>query len=108
MREHQRLAGTERWSDGGLVDGTLLLIGHEHHDHVARFGGFGHGTHFQTIRDGLLPGCATRPQPHDDLRARVAQVLRMGMPLTAVSDDGEHAIAQPRALGVTLVVHAHR
>ena len=108
MGEHQCFPGTERGSNGGLVHRTLLLVGHQHHDHVARFGGFGDGTHIQTIRGRLLPGGTARPESDDDLRTRVTQVLRVGMALTAVSDDGEHAIAQPRAVRVRLVVHAHR
>src|SRR5438045_9590818 len=101
VREHQRLAGErpDCWSDRALVDGTLLLIGDEHHDHVARAGGIGDGTHLEPVSGGPRPRLPSRPETDDHFRATVAQVLRVRMSLTAVANDSEDAIAQARAAG---------
>ena len=105
--EHQRLA-LERRRDGAFVDRPLLLIRHEHHDDVARTRRIGDRPHLEAVRSRFLPRRTARPQPDDDARAAVAQVLRVRAALTAVSDDGEHAIVQTRAVAVSLVIHAHR
>ncbi|HET9387630.1 MAG TPA: hypothetical protein VFO67_21020 [Gemmatimonadales bacterium] len=108
VREHQRLSSPERGGHRGLIDCALLGVGHEHHDHITRLGGVGDRPHLQAVVARALPRRAVRPQPHDYARTALLQVERVGVPLTAVADDGEHAIAQSCTVGIRLVVDAYR
>ena len=72
VREHQRLAWAECGGDRVFVDGTLLLIGNEHHDHIARSRGVGDGAHLEPVARRARRGWTSRPQSDDHVGATIA------------------------------------
>jgi hypothetical protein len=65
-----------------LVGLGLQLVGHGEHDQVAPGGGLGDAHDLQALGFGLLGRGRAFAQRHDEvLRARIAQVQRMGVAL---------------------------
>ena len=64
--------------------------------------------HLQPVVLGLLDRARVGAQPHDDADARVLEVLRVGVPLRAVPDDGDGLAVEEREVRVVVVEHATR
>src|SRR5699024_2062928 len=62
--------------------------------------------HLQPVGLGLLDRARVGTQPYDDADARVPEVLRVGVALGAVPDDGDGLAVEEREVRVVVVEHA--
>ena len=106
--EEQQVAVGDPVADLLLPDRVMELVGDEHHHDVAPARGL------DDARD-LEPGVARRgnrargrPQPDDDLDARVLEVQRMGVALGAVADDGDGLAVEQLEVRVVVVDHGRQ
>ena len=89
------------------VDGGDLLVGQQDHHDVGglhRLGDLG------DLQAGLLslgPAGAALAQTDGDLDAAVVEVLRVGMALRAIADDGDVLALDQAQVGVFVVVNLH-
>ena len=85
------------------VDAALVLVGREDHDDVGPLGGVGDGLDLEALLLGLLGRLRAVLEGDDDLDARVAQVLGVGVALRAVADDRDLLALDERQVGVGVV-----
>jgi hypothetical protein len=80
-----------------------VLVRREDHDQVGPVGGVGDALDLEAVVLGL--GGRLRPvlERDDDLDAGVAEVLRVGVALRAVADDGDLLGLDDREIGVGVV-----
>lgn len=91
-----------------LVGLGLKLVGHGEHDEVAPGSGFGDAHDLEALGFGLLGGGrAFAERHHHVLRARIAQVQRMGMALAAIAEDGDLLVLDQVDVAVAIVIDAH-
>jgi hypothetical protein len=106
--EGNRRAFAQVVVDVFLVGFGLQFVGHGEHDQVAPGGGFGDAHDLQAFAFGLLGRGRAGAQRHDQvLRARIAQVQRMGVALGAVAEDGDLLVLDQVHIAVAVVVNAH-
>ena len=89
------------------VNAADLLIGQQHHDHIGGFHSVGHRCHFQAGFFHFVPARATRAQSHQHLDAAVVEVLRVGMPLRAIANDGHGLAFDDAQVTVFIVINLH-
>jgi len=107
--KHQRGALLDVGGHVVGVDIGDLLVGQQDHDHVCALDGVVDFHHVEAGLANLVPRGATLAQTHHHLDAAVVQVLRMGMTLAAVANDG-YRLALDQAQITIFVVknfHAH-
>ena len=102
--EEQQVAGRDPVADLGLPDLGLLLVGQQDHHDVPRARGVGDVEHPQPCRLGVRAAGRVRPQPDDDVDARLLEVERVGVALRAVAEDRDGLALELREVGVVLVV----
>ena len=104
MGKHERIPSLETRRDGLAVERRLNRVRHKNHDHV------GPGSRLSDPHDGQSsflcrrPGAAPLAQADPDFTTAVLQVKRVGVPLAAVTDDGDLFVCQQVQVGVSLVI----
>ena len=92
--ESQHIARLEVRLDGLLVDVRLLLIRNQHHNDVARLGGFSRRHNSQTGSLCLLLMLGAGTQADDNVNAGIMQVFRMRVTLRTKTDNGDSLAIQ--------------
>jgi len=105
VRESEGLARCEVGLDLVVVDAALVLVGREDHDDVGPCGGVGDGLDLEAVLLRLGRGLRAILQRDGDLDARVTQVLRVGVALRAVADDGDLLALDEGEVGILVVDH---
>ena len=105
VAEQQRVAGRDPVGDLLAVDLAVLLVGQQDHHDVAARGGLGDVEHLEAVGLGLLDRARVGAQAYDDGDARVLEVLRVGVALRAVPDDGDGLAVEEREVRVVVVEH---
>ncbi len=98
VREVQSLARSELFLDGG-PQRNLRSVRHEKQDHRPFLSCLGHGeerfARHPTVGHGFVPfGFEPRLLAHDHIESVIAQVLRLGGALNAVTDDSDSFVLQ--------------
>ena len=101
--EGQGLAGGQVGSDALLIQGGLLLVVDQDHDHVGSLGGLGGGHDGHALGFGLGPALGAVVQAHDDVDAALLQVEGVSVALRAVADDGNGLASQLLKVTVLLI-----
>ena len=86
----------------------LKLVRGQQHDHVGDLGRIGRGHHGEAGGRRLGAARAVGPGADDHvLYAAVAQIVGMGMALTAIADDADFLALDQVDVGITIVIDAH-
>ncbi len=88
MRDAQHFAGMQVGLDLRLVEFALGLVGRKDLNPVGALGGFVGRDHDHAVGFRLLRGGAVGIETDDDFVSAVAEVLGLGVSLTAVAEDG--------------------
>ena len=108
VREGERAARLHLACDFVRIDRGLMLVRREDHENIGPFGGFGYGLHGEARAFGLLCRGRAFAQRNDNFAdTAVAQVLRMGMTLAAISDDGDLLVLYQLLVAIGIVVDLH-
>ena len=108
VREGEGGAGAQIALDVVLPDRGLMLVGREDHQDVGPFGRFLVRQHLEA--GALRLGGRSRAGAERDgnfLHAAVTQVLRMGMALRAIAEDGDLLAGDQVQIGVAIVIDTH-
>ena len=90
------------------IDRGLMLVGGEHHQNVGPFGCFLVRQNLEAGGLSLLGGCGTGAQGDSHfLDARIAQVLRMGVALRAIAQNGDLFAGDQVQVGIGVVIDFH-
>ncbi len=103
VRPRERLARGHRLVDLRVVDVRGQLVGDEHHHDVGLLRRLARGHDSQAVGLDLLPSRRVRAQADPDVAARVVEVQRVRVTLTAVADDRDLARAQQIEVAILLV-----
>src|SRR5712692_6923105 len=103
MRDPENLAGVEKWLDRGLVYLGLSLVWREDLDPIGALRGLGRRCDCHPVRLGLLCARPLGIEPYNDFVAAIAQVLRLGMALASVTQDGDGFALEGGRLGIMLI-----
>jgi len=90
-----------------FVDPGDVFIGQQNHHHVSSFDGVVDFMHRQTSFFSLAPRCATFAQTNNDLDAAVVQVLRVGVALAAITNNGHRFAFDQAQVAVFVVINFH-
>ena len=101
--EAENFAFAQMRLDGFLVELGHGLVGRENLDPVGALGGFGGGKDDHSIGGGLFGRFAIGIEADDDVVSAVAEVLRLGVALGAVAEDGNGFALEGGWVGVVLV-----
>ena len=101
--EEERLAGGQVRFDLGGVERALHVVGGQDHDDVSLGRGRGWRDDPQAVGLGLGPAARSLAQTDPHVDAGVAQVLRVGVALTAVADHSHLLGGDDRKIGVVFV-----
>ena len=104
MGEEEGIAVLEVRGDLFGVQLTLVLIGGQDHDHVGLLTRLLDGQHAQPLGFSLSNRRGTLAQTDPHVNAGVTQVEGMGMPLGAVTNDGNLTVLDDGQVGVIVVV----
>ena len=104
MGDHQGVAVFHVGRNIRIPDGGLQMILRQDNHHVTRLGSLGRLHHLQAVVFGLFPARGGFPQAHDDVRAAVLRVQRMGAPLASVADDGDFSVLQQIQVRIGVIV----
>jgi len=107
VREHQRAALLDVGLDLVAVDLGDIFIRQQDHDHIGLLDRI---SHLRDLQPGLLhlgPARAALAQADDDLHAAVVEVLRVGMALAAITDDGDGLALDEGQITVFVVKNFH-
>src|SRR5262245_21106945 len=85
--EKQRLTGGQVWLDVSGIQRALDVVGSQNHDDVRFRGGLGRCYHSQAVCLRLCTTTRPLAKTHSHVDTGVAQVLRVRVALTAISDD---------------------
>ena len=109
VADSQRLAGGKMRLEPLIEDCGVVLIGHEQHDEIGLLGDGG-GVRFrcEALLESQLPVRGTFARIDNNLEAGIAQVQRLGMPLTAKADHADRLALQETQVRVVVVVHLRR
>ena len=107
VRNAQNLSRMQIGLDGLFVEFALGFIGSEDLDPVGALGGFVGRHHDHAIGSRLLRALARRVEPDDDFESAVAEILRLGVSLAAVTDNGDRLALQRLGLGVAFVKNSN-
>jgi hypothetical protein len=107
VREHQEVAGAEIRLYGFAEQRGLAHVRREHDDDVRLPDGVGHVEDAQAVPLRLRPGLAAGVEADPDVDAGVAKVLRVGVPLAAVSDDRDPVLEAARTVLVVVDPDVH-
>ena len=105
VRTQQQVPFLQVRADVGPEDVPLHFVGQQDVDDVGRLGGFGRGQRLEAVLDGQVVIRAPFSLADDHLAAAVAEVLRLGVPLAAVAQDGDRLVLEQRQVGVVVVVN---
>ncbi len=110
VRAKQEVARAQLRLDLMGVDVGLNFIRQEDVDEITCMGRVGGRHRFEPITHRRLVVRRARPLTDDDLTARIAQVLGLGMSLAAVADHRDRLAFEQREVGILVVVHfgSHR
>ncbi len=103
VREREGLALGQLVLDRVVVDAALVLVGREDHDDVGPLGRVGDGLDLEAVLLRLGGRLRALLEGDDDLDARVAEVLGVGVALRAVADDRDLLALDERQVGVGVV-----
>jgi hypothetical protein len=103
--EGQGLARGQLVLDGVGVDRALVLVRRQDHDDVGPLGGVGNVLDREACVLGLGDGLGAFLKRDDNLDTGIAQVLRVGVALGAVADNGYLAALDDRQVCVVVVKH---
>ncbi len=95
VRAHQQVA-RRVGADRGFVHVALHFIGQQDIDHIARGSGFGGGHWFKPVADRQIVIRTAFSLADNHVAAAVFEVLRLGMPLAAVADNGNRFVLKER------------
>src|SRR3546814_4787180 len=91
MSEGESRAGLQIVLEIVIIDRGLMLVGRKDHDDVGPCGGFSIAEHLEAGVFSLFGGRGTGAQGDGDFcHAGIAQVLGVGMALTAIARSEEH------------------
>jgi len=107
VREAERRAFLEVGFHGVAVDLRDDFVGHQHHHDVGAFHRLGDFLDLESGGLGLLPRIAVLEHADGDFHAGVVQVLRVGVALRAVADDGDFLAFDEGEVGVFVVIDFH-
>ena len=102
--EHQHLARREIAANLVAEDFGLKFVGQQHGDDVGPPGGLGGRNRLEAVLDRLLVIRRFRQFGHNHLAAAIAEVLRLGVALRAVAQNGDGLAGQQRKIGVLVGV----
>ena len=105
VRAEQEVARPKVRLDLAGVDVALDLVGQEDIDQVAGLGGLGGRHRLEAVADGQVVIGRARALADHHVAARVAQVLRLGVPLAAIADHRDRLALEQREVGILVVVH---
>ena len=105
VRKGKRRAVFEVLLNTLFIHLCLAFVVNEDHYDVGLFNSLGNRINFKTGSNGLGPGLAALVQADNDLHAAVAQIERMSMSLTAVTDDGHGLVLQNIDVAIRLIVY---
>ena len=86
---------------------TLCFVRREDHDDVGRGDGFADRLDRQPGRFGLGPAAGPFAQTNRDADPGILQIVRMGMALRTVADDGDFLALNQREVRVFVVIDVH-
>ena len=101
------VARNQAGGDVLAVDLGLDLVGKENHDQVGLLGRFGGGNGLEAVFLGKFIIRPAGALSDNDVHARVAQVLGMGVALASVPDDGHGLVFQQTQVRIALVIDFH-
>ena len=87
------------------VHACLSFVVYKKHYNVRLFRGFGNRKHFEARGLRLCPGLAALAQTYNNLYAAFAQIERVGVPLTAVTDNGNRLVFQRFQIAIGLIIY---
>jgi len=105
MAEPEGLAGRQIGFDFRFIDLALDFIGQGNDNQCGAFDGLGNRGRLEAVLDGQLIVSGIGQFSNLNLNTAVPQVLCVGMPLTAVADDGNGLALKGRDGGVILIIH---
>lgn len=89
-------------------DISLMLVGQQDHDHISLLGSVSYGHGFETVFLGEIVVRSAGTLGNNDIDAGITQVLSMGMPLTAVTDNGHGFVFQQAQICIFLIINFHK
>ncbi len=105
--KRQRRAGLHVGGNVLVIDVRNVFVRQQHHHHVSSGHGFSHFRHVEASSSRLGPGCAILAQGDSHIHAGIAQVLRMGVTLGTITDDGYSLALDQRNVSVLVVINFH-
>src|SRR3546814_17217617 len=106
MSEGESRAGLQIVLEIVIIDRGLMLVGRKDHDDVGPCGGFSIAEHLEAGVFSLFGGRGTGAQGDGDFcHAGIAQVLGVGMALTAISAQGDFLDLDTADLSVTIKIN---
>ena len=108
MGKSQDIAGLEVSFEIIFIHGKLNLIRNQNHDQVRPIGRFMVEQHLESVFfSSFFEFIVACIQSHHDLDTAVLQVQRMGMPLTAVSDNRNFFALDKTDIRIFIIIHFH-
>jgi len=105
VREDEGLAGLQIWLDVPPIEVGLKFIGDEDLNDIGLLCDFGCRNGFESILDGRLVIDAARALADEDVHAAIAQIERLRVSLTPVTDDSEDFALQRAQISVVIKIH---
>src|SRR5215471_1499179 len=103
VRNSKNFSGVQIGLDELLIKLVLCLIGRKNVDPVSALCRLVWGDHDHAIGASLLGALTVGIEPDDDFMSAVAQILRLGMPLAAITEDRDGFALQRLGICITFV-----
>ncbi len=105
VRAHQHVAFLQIRLDVLPINIALEFVGQQNVDDIGLLGGFLGAHRFEAVADRQLVILAAGPLADDDVTAAVAEVLRLGVALGTVAEDGDGFAFEDGKIGVVVVIN---
>jgi hypothetical protein len=103
VRDPEHFAGMQIRFDGLFVEVALRLVGCEHVDPVGALAGLIRRYHDHAVSPSLGGARPVRVEPDDDFESAVAKILRLGVSLAAIPQNGDRLALQYFGLRVAFI-----
>ena len=107
MGEQKGLSFFEMGLDILFVKLSLDMILSEDLDQIGLFGRLSCADRLETVPKGKLIILTPLPLGDDDVETAISQVLSLGMPLTSVTNNGNHFSFQVNKICIFVVIYLH-